>query len=495
MPKLVNTNQIKAGDRVLEPSAGKGDIVDCINDTIQNKAMIDVVEIESELQHILYGKNCNVVAEDFLKFETYTEYDHIIMNPPFSEGAKHLLKAIEIAERSYNKDTSISCILNAETIRNQYSSERQYLANKLAQYGASIEYIQDAFAQAERRTGVEIAIIKLTVKRTGSNFFKLNLEEYDKVEEGTRELSLNVSNPEIEKRKKEIYLLVDMYDEHVKKLKKAYKEVTDLKQYDDHLASVSKGMGIEFGQRTYVYFENIDLDESITKVRYAYWKLILNSNEFQENLTEKGKEELFKTISETSNLEITIDNVNKILMSIYQNSPNILKSDAMNLFERLTKNHMSYFSKNIHYYNGWKTNEAFKVNHKIIMNTTEFRGEHCMLSYNGWLNWENGKRTKLGKIVNDLTKVLQNFTDKEIPTDFIQEDNVYENDFFKLQVFKKGTTHITFKDQDALDRFNIFCGIESGMLPTEEEVKNNEEAREFMVKTFGESSIKLLGGD
>ena len=36
------------------------------------------------------------------------------MNPPFAQGEKHLLKALEMQERG----GAIICILNAETIRN-----------------------------------------------------------------------------------------------------------------------------------------------------------------------------------------------------------------------------------------------------------------------------------------------------------------------------------------------------------------------------------------
>ena len=40
------------------------------------------------------------------------------MNPPFSEGDKHLLKAINIMKNG----GQIVCILNAETIKNPYSN-------------------------------------------------------------------------------------------------------------------------------------------------------------------------------------------------------------------------------------------------------------------------------------------------------------------------------------------------------------------------------------
>lgn len=49
------------------------------------------------------------------------EYDLIVMNPPFENGVKHLLKALEMQSRNGG---SIVCLLNAETIKNQCTNER-----------------------------------------------------------------------------------------------------------------------------------------------------------------------------------------------------------------------------------------------------------------------------------------------------------------------------------------------------------------------------------
>lgn len=93
---------------ILEPSAGKGDLADAAkayNDRnnhgyYSKKVYIDTIEIEPELRAILKDKEYRVVHNDFLTFSTYKQYDMIIMNPPFSDGDKHLLKAISMMERT-----------------------------------------------------------------------------------------------------------------------------------------------------------------------------------------------------------------------------------------------------------------------------------------------------------------------------------------------------------------------------------------------------------
>ena len=108
--------------------------------------------------HILKGRDYRVVHNDFLTYETWKEYDAIIMNPPFSNGCKHLLKALEMQSRNGG---IVVCLLNAETLKNPCTKERLDLQRKLTEYNAKIEFIQDAFLEAERKTGVEIALVKV----------------------------------------------------------------------------------------------------------------------------------------------------------------------------------------------------------------------------------------------------------------------------------------------------------------------------------------------
>lgn len=96
---------------VLEPSAGKGDLIDGLCKVYERRMInrysslglrrqdvkanfdIDCVEIEPELQAILESKGLRVVGDDFMHFHTHRQYDLIIANFPFSDGARHLRRA------------------------------------------------------------------------------------------------------------------------------------------------------------------------------------------------------------------------------------------------------------------------------------------------------------------------------------------------------------------------------------------------------------------
>ena len=164
--KMLSGVNLKMIKTILEPSAGKGNIVDSIKkkeglfSTYYNKITFDIdcVELDKNLQHILKGKNYRVVHNDFLTYETMKEYDLIIMNPPFSNGAKHLLRALKMQKRNGG---AVICLLNAETLKNQCNNDRIILSRLLTEYGAEIEYISNAFIGAEQKTPVETALIKV----------------------------------------------------------------------------------------------------------------------------------------------------------------------------------------------------------------------------------------------------------------------------------------------------------------------------------------------
>lgn len=89
MARLAN---IREGMRVLEPSAGNGNLADAAK---AEGGVVDVIEISSQLRDILTAKGYNVVDQDFTGFKPEQPYGAILMNPPFSnrQDATHIMQA------------------------------------------------------------------------------------------------------------------------------------------------------------------------------------------------------------------------------------------------------------------------------------------------------------------------------------------------------------------------------------------------------------------
>lgn len=83
--KMLDKVNFKEVTTVLEPSAGKGDLIEIVKQKEGGfygyKFDIDAIEKDANLRHILNGKEYRTVHDDFLTYETFKQYDLIIMNP------------------------------------------------------------------------------------------------------------------------------------------------------------------------------------------------------------------------------------------------------------------------------------------------------------------------------------------------------------------------------------------------------------------------------
>lgn len=208
---------------VLEPSAGKGDIVRYIKKNNRH-VHVDLIEYDESLVSVLYGQGHNVVWRDFLTYKTHKQYDAIVMNPPFSNGDEHLAKALEIAEGNVAKECSVYAIINAETIKNPYSNKRKALLRKLTSYDAEIEFVESAFTSAERKTNVEVALIRVTVKPkdASKSLYESIVNGLKEKHKETTALSTFIRQSELAEQLQEIPRLIVEYDELVKLIKETH---------------------------------------------------------------------------------------------------------------------------------------------------------------------------------------------------------------------------------------------------------------------------------
>jgi predicted RNA methylase len=98
---LVRHADLKVGQRIMEPEAGEGALVDAIFRAIGTDSAntVDMIEFNPEAVAILRKKYPMARHGDFLQFEPTIgrSCDRIVMNPPFSNGqdAEHILHALD----------------------------------------------------------------------------------------------------------------------------------------------------------------------------------------------------------------------------------------------------------------------------------------------------------------------------------------------------------------------------------------------------------------
>lgn len=483
--------------KVLEPSAGKGDIAEYLKKNWGDyryrytpRVDVECIELDPNLRAVLKDKDFPVIYDDFLSFNTYIKYDLIFMNPPFENADKHLLKAISMQEKMGGK---ILCILNAETLRNLCTLSRTELAKKLTDLNATVKYYKDAFlsSDAERKTAVEVAVVWIDVFAPESLFNSKVFEELDRAPEVAEE------NPETEEQKALIRIGMDwinaavsQYNEQIKAAVAFFKEyVSFTAKYNERYAEVageSWRYTVPFSLEIYGE-KNNSINRYIEITRRMYWKQLFDNPLFSGKLTSRLKSELSSRLDEFSKYDFTVKNILNLMEENTKATIRGIEEEILSLFDRFTKHAQYDGCDNIHYYNGWKTNSAHRLNSKIIIpfygvwkqepnykfHWTGFGGFCTKAGYTYRLDMREAYRvlSDMSMTLNYLANGICNLERMEslecvLKRNFERENakNI-ETEHFILTFYKKGTCHIKFKNQDLLDKFNLFASQRKGWLP------------------------------
>lgn len=148
---------IEPGMKVLEPSAGKGNIVDAVRDSCP-EVDLTCIECNSALAEILRLKGHNVINGDFLEHKG--EYDRIVMNPPFEnlQDIDHVMHAYSLLKEG---GILVSIMSESPFFRqdNKAVEFREWLD---CLDGVSERLESGAFKNSERSTGVNTRIVYIT---------------------------------------------------------------------------------------------------------------------------------------------------------------------------------------------------------------------------------------------------------------------------------------------------------------------------------------------
>ncbi|MEL7586625.1 MAG: DUF4942 domain-containing protein [Prolixibacteraceae bacterium] len=442
---------------VLEPSAGKGDIVDYVK---KLGAKVIACEKDADLQKIVGGM-CRFLKPDFFDVtaEEVSHVDCILMNPPFSNADRHIQHAWDIAPEG----CQIIALCNVETLKNSWSTRREVLAGIIEKNG-NWRDIGDAFSTAERKTDAKVALVNLLKPKTGedefSNYF-FDAEDDDEQSAGAGIMKHN-----------DIREIVNRYVGAVRMFESV---MASNKAINNLINPISSGLNISFGAHNTRdrYTSEITRDVFKKELQKSAWRSVFDKMKMDKYVTSGVMADVNKFVEQQQHIPFTMSNIFKMLEIIFGTHAGRMDKALVEVFDRIC----SLSADNSEAGEKWKTNSNYKVNRRFI---DTYICEHDNRWPSDHVKIRIGSRSE--SLIEDAVKALcfitgKNYDDvmyyeyidssgdkqrgsrKSLYNFFHHEPTLWGqwvqwNDFFRIRGYKKGTMHFEFIDENVWMEFN-----------------------------------------
>lgn len=422
-----------AGRVILEPSAGKGDIVAALQDAgVKN---VIACEINEDLQAILKTK-CNIIAADFLSVtsEQVSHIDTIVMNPPFSADEPHILHAYQIAPAA----CEIIALCNYATIQNPYTTARKQLTAIIEKCG-TVESLGNCFEDAERKTGVNVGLIKIRKpgEKAKNEFEGFFMDEEPEEAQEVGLMSYNVVRDLVNR-----YIgAVKIFDEQIETAVKLNNLCSSF-----HASKYSFLVAQEDKPKKRNEFKK--------ELQKSAWRHVFNKMNMTKHATRGLKEDINKFVEQQTHIPFTMRNIYRMIEIVIGTTSQRMDKSLLEVFERVTAHH----HENRFNIKGWKTNGHFLVGRKFILpymiNPAKEYG-YTSDSY-------NSLRSSYDGTIPDLEKALcfisgEPYEDIKTVNGSINRNTYgewYDSHFFRYKGYKNGNMHFEFKSTEVWGKFN-----------------------------------------
>ena len=436
------------GKTVLEPSAGSGNIVKWL----KLNGSCNVVACENDLTlRKLLNNVCPLVGDDFLKLtaDQVSYVDLIVMNPPFSHGAEHIMHAWEIAPSG----CTIIALCNSTNVNATCYREYRKLQEVVNLYGCS-EFLGDVFSTSERKTNVNVSLVKLYKQADGEDEFSgyfFSQEDEDAVNQNTKEglMPYNVVRD-----------LVNRYISAVK----LFDSVMEASNQINEIAKVEK-------YSLPIYFTAVNAEDrstTITRAQYKkelqkyYWRVIFGKLNMEKFATSKLHQQINRFVEKQSNVPFTMKNVYSVLNMVIQTTGQRMRTALSEAFDLIC----SLSAENSTAGETWKTNANYMINRKFIISYIAEYDNRWPAPF---------VRLKIGgnkDRIEDVCKALcfltgTDYNNMESLSSFVGRNQLawggwFDWGFFRCRAYKKGTMHFEFKDEKVWMMFNQEVAKERG---------------------------------
>ena len=431
---VLDLMDINCQDKVcLEPQAGFGNIITYLK--LKGAKEVMSCEIENDLIPKV-SQISNFIRPDFLNVtkEQISNVQLIVMNPPFSNGYKHILHAWEIAPDG----CEIITLCNYETIakENRYAE----LASLIKNYGSS-ESLGNCFSNSERKTDVVVGLIKLKKPaREGFDFNGFYMDEDDEPQ-GDGIMSYNAVRDVVNRYVRSVKIFEEM-DEKLAELNTITKPIG------------GGNLSFSISSKEVYGYKKTNVEVYARDLQKKAWKKIFNDLDVRRFVTSGVMNDVNKFVDEQSEIPFTMKNIYHMIDIIFQTREQAFNRSIEEAVDRFTRHH----HENRYNVEGWKTNSGYMINRKFIVGyiVDQSYSRDCLQPRIGNRNTQ---------YLNDLYKVLCHIMgDKYERQGELSHSNQFERGvwtdwtYFEVKCFNKGSMHLKFKDEKVWYKLNQAYG-------------------------------------
>lgn len=461
---------------ILEPSAGKGNIVDYL---IENGAKeVLTCENNADLAKIVATKS-RLIADDFLtlKSENVSHIDLIVMNPPFSADEKHILHAWEIAPAG----CQIISLCNLNTITNPFSQDRKAL-KEIIESNGRYEDFGECFNNSERQTNVQIGCIFLFKQGEGENEF-----------EGYFDLDEDDNDKEMQPGIVKYDFIRDIVGRYVRAVS-LFDSVMDVSNEINEMTRPISKYGIKFGgyRISERNFEAVTRNEFKKDLQKQCWEKIFDEMKMDKYITTGVRGQINNFVEKQIHVPFTVKNVYKMIEMVVGTHGSRMDKTIINVFEMICR----HSADNKTEVETWKTNSNYMLNKRFIVpymcdGSGTYGKDKCVtLSFmSNYDDIDDILRVLCYLTATDFDSIqdLRSFTYNTTNLNRLHSQSFVPMEwgkwydwepFFKIRGYKKGTMHFEFLDEKVWALFNQrVAKIKGYQLPNNIKTRRNRRRR------------------
>lgn len=439
---------------------------------------VSAVEIDVQHHASLKELGVKILGYDFMDISSLATVNAIIMNPPFSHGCQHVLHAWDVVY-----DAEIVAIINAETIRNPFSQERQRLVALIEKHG-SVEFMQDEFTDGvERTTKVEIAMIHL--EKIPGQYLNVdallgNLQRgdtrYSEIDAQTC-TALAIPGNFIQDT-------CYRFDQAVAVARKASEALAVAENLRDGLGLTldemqAKGLGSDSREVAQSIRDaaNVDFKSRYDDLKKRAWAQILRSTLLTDRLSNQARKKVEASSSEIYNLDFTAANIHGLLLGIVQSLGDLYTDMLLMLFDSIIQRS----SDNVTFYRSWKSNEKHRIGMRI--RKTRFILPRFRVGFSGNLDYEDERfLADIDKAFHYLHGGSGDFDGlvQACRKNKLGSGERYSSRYFEFRHFGgTQTMHFFPKSPEVVEKLNRFVGKHRNWIPADMEDANADFKKQY----------------